>query len=142
MDTGHCSVHSNDEAIAYCNTDRVVYCIKCLTKHNGHDVIGIHDFRAAKIVSAVNKAELIQETSILLAKHKIIDASLFNAIEEHLNTQKLALISSLPKMATQVNGNDKSKKLGDQCLDEIKKVLGIVHKFTEANVNAIMQLVW
>ena len=90
----------------------------------------------------MNKVSLIQETSILLAKHKIVDSNLFIGAEVYLDTQKQALISSLPEMVTQVNANDENKKLRNQCLGEIEKALRIVHKFTKANVNAIMQLVW
>ena len=101
MDIQHCSDHPDKEAAVYCVQDKVLLCVTCLIKHKGHDFIDKDDFRKAKTIK--NKVSLIQETSTLLATHKIKAASLFNVAEAYLGKQKEALIGLMPEMLKQTS---------------------------------------
>ena len=140
MDTQHCSVHSGKEAIAYCIKDKVLYCGGCFEKHDKHDHTSIGMFKSAQ--NTYGQATLIQETSTLLAKHKIVAENLFNAAETYLSKQKKALMSTLPEMLKQTafKNFENGKILENEFIVEAEKVLSIIDKFAKTNINAIMHV--
>ncbi len=142
MDTQHCSAHSDQNAIAYCIKDKVLYCVECFDEHDKHNHTSIGIFKSAQ--NTYGQAALLQETSTLLAKHKIVATSLFNAAEAYLSEQKKALMNSLPEMLKQTvfKNFENSKKLESEFIVEATKVLSIIDKFAETNINAIMNVVW
>ena len=142
MDTQHCSAHPGNEAIAYCFKDNVPYCVECFNLHNEHKNASIEKFKSAQ--NSYGQATLIQETSTMLAKHKIVEGSLFNAAEQYLSKQKETIMGSLPEILKQTAFKNlkNGKELGNQLIEEVEKVLMIVDKFTEANINAIMHAAW
>jgi len=142
MDTQHCSAHSGNEAIAYCIKDGVLYCAKCFDKHDKHDHASIENFKSAQ--NAYGQATLIHKTSTLLSKHKIVAGRRFNASEAYLSKQKKAILGTLPEMFKQpaLKNFKNGKEMGNQLIEEVEKVLSFIDKFTEANINAIMHVVW
>jgi len=142
MDTQHCSAHSDQNAIAYCIKDEVLYCVECFDEHDKHNHTSIGTFKSAQ--NTYGQASLLQETSTLLGKHKIGAASLFNAAEEYLGKKKKALMSSLPEldMQTVFNNFENGKKLESEFIVEATKVLTIIDKFAETNINALMHVAW
>ena len=140
MDSLHCSVHSANDAIAYCVDDKTLFCTQCYNIHRKHETTAIDDYNKAQKIQY--KSLLIRETSTLMAKHKISSSNIFNAAEAFLDKQKSAFMESSDILGDCSSKNSKNKEMSIQCIREFENILSIVTKFTETNVNAIVLLAW
>ena len=142
MDILNCSVHSKKEAVVYCAKHSVLLCEDFHLDYQHQETTSIDQFK--KALNIYNHTKLVQKTSTLLAKHEIETSDLFNKTQACLEKKKKILMSSLPNIykLTAFKDLNINNKLENQFIEEIDKLLIIMGKFTEINMNAVAQLAW
>ena len=140
MDTQHCSDHSDQEAIAYCLTDGIYYCTSCFNNHNKHATTSIQGLKHSQKIK--NKVSLIQETTTLIAKHKIATVSMLDNAKAYLDKKKKAWNRAMPEALAQcgLKGLEASRELKSKCIAEMEKLLSTMYKWTESRMNAMIHL--
>ena len=141
MDTANCITHPDKEPIAYCLAEGVCYCSECFNLHNMHKTIAIKDFRTSQ--AFYSNILLIQNTSALLAKHKIVASKKFDAAESYLEKQMNLLRKYIPDSLAHCDAilGNKNKFLEAQCI-ELERVMDNVNKFIETNLNTVIDRAW